>query len=205
MKRLLFVAIMTFAGIVSTVSAQDMRSVFLNAPDAVFPLLSKSYRADLVDFIEAGMKAKVTNKLDGVSVLEELGHDYLKLATTASSSIQLKLLPFRDDTVICAVRTVKAEAADSRILFYDKEWRALDGEMFHYPFISDFFVSPEAAVDNIAACDIYLVSLTLSASDNTLVAEYTMPAYMDIDAVAKVKPLLHKIVYRWNGECFVIE
>lgn len=205
MKRILSVAIMFIAGIVSTVSAQDMRTVFLNAPDAVFPLLSKSYRADMVDFIEAGMQAKVTNRLDGVSVLEELGHDYLRLATTASSSLQLKLLPFGGDTIICAVKSVKAESADSRILFYDREWRALAGEKFCYPSVADFFVSPEAAADNIALCDIYLVSLTLSATDNTLVAEYTMPAYMDVDAAAKVGPLLRKIVYRWNGVRFVTD
>ena len=48
-------------------------------------------------------------------------------------------------------------------------------------------------------------SLALSAGDNTLVAEYTMPAYMNVDDAAKVKPLLRKLVYRWNGERFVID
>ncbi len=203
--RKLFFIIMLLCGAVSQVSGQDMRTLFLEAPENVFPLLSKSYRADLVDYIDAGMAAKVTNRLDGSCVLEELSADYLSLATTASSSMQAKLLPVNGDTVICVVRSVKAEAVDSRIYFYDMEWDVLDGGgMFTSPSIRDFFVSDSAADEWADACDIYLVSLTLSATDNTLVAEYTMPAYMSVDDAGKIRPLLRKLVYRWNGECFVI-
>ena len=77
------------------------------------------------------------------------------------------------------------------------------GELFAYPSISDFFTSATAECMDI--CDIYLVALALSADDNTLVAEYTMPAYMSSDDAKKVKPLLRKLVYRWNGERFVID
>lgn len=204
MRKLLISIMFLFGGALTMVSAQDMRAIFLNAPDDIFPLLSGNDRADLVDYIEAGMTAKVTNRFDGTSVLQELEADYLKLATTASSDVQLKLLPFQGDTVICMVKTVRAEAADSRIRFYDKEWNLLDGElMFRFPSISEFFTS--AANEYVDKCDIYLVSLTLSAVDNTLVAEYTMPDYMSVEDSKKVKPLLRKLVYRWNGSCYVIE
>lgn len=204
MRKLMFFVVLLFGCLVSRVSAQDMRTVFLNAPDVVFPMLSSNDRADLVDFFEAGMTAKVRNRLDGVSVLAGLTYDYLSLATTASSNMQLKLLPFNGDTVICMVKTVKAEAADSRICFYDKQWNRLDGNgMFTMPEISDFFVSPDD--EYMDMCDIYLVSLTLSAADNTLVAEYTMPAYMSVDDAGKIEPLLRKLVYRWNGGRFVID
>ena len=206
MRKLLFFIILLFGGAMTMASAQDMRTIFLNAPDKIFPLLTGNDRADLVDFIEADMKAKVSNRLDGTSELHELGRDYLMLATTASSTMQMKLLPVKDDTIICVVKTVKAEAADSRIFFYDKEWNALDGSaMFVYPSINDFFASAADAAAWSDACDIYLVSLALSAGDNTLVAEYTMPAYMNVDDAAKVKPLLRKLVYRWSGGRFVID
>ena len=204
MRKLLISIMFLFGGALMMVSAQDMRAIFLNAPDGIFPLLSGNDRADLVDYIEAGMTAKVTNRLDGTTVLHELEADYLKLATTASSDVQLKLLPFQGDTVICMIKTVKAEAADSRIRFYDKEWNLLDGErMFRFPSIAEFFTS--AVNELVNKCDIYLVSLTLSATDNTLAAEYTMPAYMSVDDAKKVKPMLRKLVYRWNGSCYVIE
>ena len=206
MKKLLYLIILLFCCSALPVPAQNMRSIFLNAPDDIFPLLSKNCRADLLDYFDAGMTAKVTNKLDGVSMLEDFSADFLKLATTASSTMQLKLLPVQDDTVICVVKTVKAEAADSRIYFYDKAWNLLnDCERFQYPSISTFFISPEAAEECLDKCDIYLVSLSLSAADNTLVAEYTMPSYMSKDDADKVNPLLKKITYRWNGAEFVKE
>ena len=204
MRKLLIFVMFLFGGAMTMVSAQNMRAIFLNAPDEIFPLLSNNDRADLVDYIEAGMTAKVTNRLDGISVLHELRNDYLMLATTASSDVQLKLLPFQGDTVICMVKTIKAEVADSRIRFYDKEWKLLDGDrMFSYPSIAEFFTS--ASNEYVDKCDIYLVSLTLSAVDNTLVAEYTMPVYMSVDDAKKVKPLLRKLVYKWNGVRYVIE
>ena len=204
MRKSFFLTLLLLCGAALQVPAQDMRTLFLEAPESIFPLLSKSYRADMVDYIDADMTAKVTNGLDGTSVLEELCGDYMRLATTASSSMQAKLLPMEGDTVICVIRSVKAEVADSRICFYDKEWNLVDGgEMFAPPTIRDFFVSD--ANEWADACDIYLVSLTLSAADNTLVAEYTMPAYMNVDDVGKVKPLLRKLTYRWDGERFVME
>ena len=206
MKKLLFLIFFMLPGAVSLVSAQDLRSVFRDAPDEIFPLLTKNLRADLVDFADAGMTAKVTNNLDGVSVLEKLEDNYLLLATTASSTMQLKLLPMQNGAVICVVKTVKAEAADSRIRFYDLEWNRLDEhDMFVAPAIRDFFI-PDADVEEVAdMCDIYLVTLTLDTLENTLVAEYTMPAYMSTDDAVKVNPLLRKLVYKWNGERFINE
>ena len=204
MKKLFL--ILSFVCAALCVSAQNMRAVFLDAPEWVFPLLTKNCRADLVDFIEAGMKAQVNNKLDGVSVLEELDDDYLNLSTTASSSVQLKLLPVNGDSIICVVRTVKAEAADSRIYFYDRSWNLLNADgKFQTPSIRDFFISPSDADELVDICDIYLVAFALSADNETLVAEYTMPAYMNIDDAKKVALLLRKLTYRWNGERFVIE
>ena len=204
MRKLMFFVMLLLCSVVARVQAQDMRTLFLNAPDGIFPLLSSNDRADMVDFIEARMTAKVTNRLDGVSVLRELTADYMSLATTASSTMDIKLLPVQGDTVICVVKTVKAEAADSRVCFYDKQWNLLDVDtFFSLPAISEFFVSPTD--EYMDMCDIYLVSLTLSAADCSLVAEYTMPAYMSVDDAGKVRPLLRKLVYRWNGKRFVID
>ena len=201
MRKSLLIILLLCAAVLQ-MRAQEMRTIFLEAPDSIFPLISKSYRADMVDYIDAGMTAKVNNSLDGTSVLEGLAPDFMRLAVTASSTMQLKLLPLENDTVICVVKSVVAEAVDSRIYFYDKEWNLLDGAgLFCFPSIGDFFVS--SADEYVDMCDIYLVSLTLSAADNTLVAEYTMPAYMSVADAQRVKPLLRKLVYCWNGERFV--
>lgn len=205
MKKLLLTIIL-FLGVNLYSPAQDMRMLFVEAPDSVFPLIPKNLRTDCIDFVDAGMKYAVTNRLDGKSTLVELTDDYLSLETTAVSTVEMKKLPAGDSFVICVVNTVSAEASDSRVAFFDSSWRRLKGgELFEAPSIRDFFTSQSAADELADICDIYLVSLKLSADENVLVAEYTMPSYMTADDAGKVLPHLRKIRYVWDGVRFVME
>ena len=202
MRRVVLFMVLLAAVSLQAQQVRDMRGVFSSAPQSLFPLLTANCRADMLDYIDAGMAAKVINKLDGVSVLERIDDDYLLLASTASSTIQMKLLPCSGGEIVCVVNTVKAEAADSRISFYDSKWNLLDcSAYFDFPSISDFLMSQDGRVLDV--CDIALVSLTLNADDCTLTAEYTMPEYMNSNDVEKVRASLRKIVYSWNGNRFV--
>ena len=202
MKKILLI-LSLLCGLQFSVSAQDMRAVFMSAPDAVLPLLPAGLRADCIDFADAGMLYPVTNILGGKSTLKVLDDNYLLLQSSGVSTVAMKLLPLGESFVVCVVNTVSAEASDSRIAFYDADWKPLDTALFFKePLIKDFFVDNSDILD---LCDIYLVSLHLNAADNTLVAEYTMPDYMNDDDAEKVRPLLKKIIYRWNGVRFVKE
>lgn len=208
MKKLiniLFVAILLFA---AKAEAQNMRTIFLEMPDSILPLLTSTNRADCTDFIEAGMKARVTNRFDGHSELLELTTDYLKMKTTSHSEMQMKLLPRSGgDTIICMINTVRAEAADSRIRFYDKEWKELKPttKFFTAPAIKEFFTVNERSDKRLLMADIYLVELILSPDATTLQAKYTMPAYMSGADSAFVAGGMHDIKYHWNGKKFIIK
>lgn len=187
-------------------AAQNMRSLFLNAPEEVFPLLTGNNRADCVDYIEAGMKAFAVNRLGGTSYLRELAADYFYLDTSGSSWVEAMLLPFGSDSIICMVKGVKAEAADSRLLFYDREWNPLSvAQYLQEPEVTEFFISPDSAGLYAEKCDIYLVKYSLSPKDASLKAEYTMPSYMNVDEAAALQPLLRPVSYKWNGRRFVKE
>lgn len=206
MRKILFILMVLLCGAMCNVAAQDMRMLFLNAPDEVFPLLTKNNRADCVDYVDAGMKAIVTNRLGGVSSLEALTGDYLYVQSSSSSWIEARLLPFNKDSIICVVKGVSAEAADSRLLFYDRMWNRLDDEaMFEQPAIVDFFVQEDSAACYAEKCDIYLVKYSLSKDECMLKAEYTMPSYMSDDDARTISKLLRPIVYRWNGKRFIKE
>lgn len=199
-------ALSLFLGVLSTSVAQNMSSLFVEAPDSVFPLLDKSLRADCIDFLDAGMKYAITNKLDGKSTLLELTADYMLLESTPVSTVQLKKLPMDEDFVICVVNTSVAESADSRVAFFSSSWERLPANrFFSAPSIRDFFSSQSAADELADICDIYLVSLKLDAANTLMVAEYTMPSYMNEEDAEKVTPHLRKISYRWNGAGFVKE
>ena len=206
MKKSIYIFLLFVCATVQGVVAQDMRSLFLSAGDEIFPLLTKNNRADCVDYIDAGMEARVTNRLDGTSVLKRLTGDYMYMETSASSWVEARLLPFGGDTLICMVKGVKAEAADSRLHFYDRSWNALCGDsLIMEPAIDDFFLSADSAARYSAMCDIYLVRYSLAADGGILTAGYTMLDYMNEEDAATVAPLLRVLTYRWNGKRFVRE
>ena len=203
MRKLLLI-LSLLCCMLTSASAQDVRALFMDAPDEVLPLLPRNARADCIDLVDAGMVYPVSNLLGGKSALVRLTDDYLLLQSTGVSAVEMKLLPYGDSFIICVVNSVSAEAKSSRVDFYYHNWKKLDTlSFFTAPSINDFLVGADEKVLDI--CDMYLVSLALAEDENTLVAEYTMPDYMNSGDAEKVRPLLRRIVYRWNGTAFVIE
>ena len=107
MRKLLFILTIVVCGLLQEAAAQEMRSLFLNAPDEVFPLLTRNNRADCIDYIDAGMEAHVTNRLGGTTSLTRLAGDYLYMQTSSSSWIEARLLPFEGDMLICLVKGIE--------------------------------------------------------------------------------------------------
>lgn len=204
MKKLFIITVLFLCVAVGETAAQGMREIFINAPDSVFPLLTRINREDCVDFVDAGMRARVTNRLGGKSELLKITPVFMELKSSDYSTMQLRLLPFKGDTIIAVARTVCAEACDSRISFYKKSWEPASVS-FTRPAVSDFFLSPDSAALYMPKCDIYLVKLTLSPADEALVAEYTMPEYMNEEDRAVVAPCLQPLRYRWQGGAYVRE
>lgn len=203
MKKILIIPLLLLS--CAFVRAQDMRSLFMSAPESVLPLLTENSRADCIDYIDAGMEAVVTNSLDGKTVVKALTDDYADIGMTGSSSLQMKLLPLQDGgRIICVVKSVKAEAENSHVAFYDLDWKPVVGKkLLEMPAIADFFVSTDSAAKYIDKCDMYLVKCSLSDGDLTLTAEYTMPSYMNIEDVMLVTPQLRKVIFLWDGRRFV--
>ena len=186
-------------------NAQEMRGIFLEMPDSIVPLLTQNNRADCVDFLDAKMRARVTNKFDGHSELMQLTADYLKMQLTGHTFLQMKLLPRSSgDTIICMINTVCAEARDSRIRFYTKEWQEIKPAtaMFKKPMIKDFFTVGESLDKILQIADIYLVEYSFSPTETTMQANYTMPAYMSRADSAFVTKNMHLIEDQWTGKTF---
>lgn len=100
MKKSTLTLLLFILGISSSfsVGAQEAKTVFVNIPDSLCPLLSSVNRADCIDFIESKMKAQVTNRFGGKSEMTELSPDYVSLQMSDASNWQMKLLPLNDTT-----------------------------------------------------------------------------------------------------------
>lgn len=163
-----------------TLSAQHtlMRDVFAAMPDTIAPLITKNNRLDCIDFIENNMEAKVRNVLDQYVTLEALTADYARFRTSASSLMEMKLLPVSDSTsVLCLVQTAQTgepdtprRLEDSNIRFFHPDWTPLDSAaaFFTLPPLSDFL----AAAQSPAAAS----SVSATTSSSSEISEETFAA-----------------------------
>ena len=78
----------------SVCSAQELalRDVFRQMPDSLMPALTQNNRLDFLDFLDAGMKAEVKNRLGGTSVMTALTSDSLSLQVSQALRIDMLLL-----------------------------------------------------------------------------------------------------------------
>lgn len=205
MKKKFFILALLLHGFLFSVSAQNMREIFIGMPDSIIPLMSRTNREDCADFIDAGMKACVTNRLDGKSEMLQLTSDYLKIKMSECSFLQMKLLPMTSgDTVVCVINTLCAEACDSRIRFFTKDWADVSGisSFFKKPMIEDFFSDKDSLERKMQISDMYLVEFVLSPLNDELLAKYTMPAYMTKEDSIFIAKSLCDIKYIWNGKTY---
>lgn len=203
MKRVSIAFIVFMVLVCGRVEAQDLRTLFVEMPDTLLPLLTANDRRDMIDFRDAGMTTPVSNRLDGKSRITALTDDYLSLELSRSSSMQIKMINcVGGDTLLCVVNTVAAEACDSRIHFYNTRWERVDGPYFTMPSIADFFHPSDSVAKALDICDIYLVKLSLSPDSDSLKADYTMPQYMSQSDSARVASQLRTLRYHWTGRRF---
>ena len=123
-----------FLCITSVCSAQEqtLRDVFRQMPDSLLPTLTQNNRLDFLDFIDAGMKAEVKNRLGGTSVMTVLTSDSLSLQVSASLRVDMLLLPLAEplDSVNQIVVVGETYLADSvygetTVRYFTIDWKPL--------------------------------------------------------------------------------
>lgn len=198
---------------VTSAMAQQMRSVFVNLPDSIEPLLTKVNREDCVDFLDSNMKAQVKNRFDRAAELKILTKDYLQMQLTDVSTLELKLLPLKDSVmVIGLIKTVCSSACDSRIRFFDTSWNELEtSEFFRLPSEDSFYAQVDSVGDEYAQLrsetDLYLTKMAFSSNNSTLTITYTTPDYLNKDNREKLVPYLktQSVVMDWEEGRFVVK
>jgi len=206
MKKIILLVI---AFISVTLYAQDIKTVYVNMPDSLSPLLTKVNREDFADFLESNMRAQVKNKFEGNSEMKTLTQDYLFVQTTPYSSLQMKLLPVGEtEKIVCVVNTVDGPASDSSVSFYSTDWHELlVSDYLKVPDVEDFFIVSDT-IDREQQewarkkADMNLMKIELSPENTNLHFTYTTIDYMDKESAEELKPLLKSepLVYEWTEE-----
>ena len=113
--------------------AGDIRDAFKEMPDSLLPSLSENNRLDMIDFIDSGMKAEVSNLLNGKSEMTELTDSSLTLRVSEALKVRMLLLPTAQPVdscsqVICLLQTYGTDSLslDTRVDFYSLHWQRLE-------------------------------------------------------------------------------
>lgn len=112
-----------------------MAEVFKAMPDSLMPYLSKNSRLDMIDFMEAGMRAEVTNLLEGDSEMTLLTSDSLSLRMNDVLTIDMQLVGVSEpvDNSLQVVRIVRTYTLNERqavgiVDTYSTAWRLLSSQ-----------------------------------------------------------------------------
>lgn len=145
-----------------------IRDIYAEAPDSIFPLLTRNNRLDQIDFHQAGMKAEVKNRFDDHSELLFLGDKYLKLRCSERCLVEMRLL---DDSTLCMVETFFAPAADSRIRLFRPLWHEVRPCPIGVPSVDDFLPEDTDEDVRLALRALPLIKATLSPDDDAITFE----------------------------------
>lgn len=211
LKRFMMLGCILLASV--TMKAQQLCNLWQEMPDSIIPLLNKSMRIELSEYMRGDINADngvgefkgLLNSLNDSTFIYDCSHDFLWLRLTASSQLEMKILPRERDSVICVVHTYLAPAAESTIAFYDFHWNKLQNLL---PEIKedDLICKPDSMeedmfIDAKALLEPKMIRLSLSKSEYSVAASYSIPLMSDDD-----KRLLNTILlqkkFKWNGAMF---
>lgn len=206
MKRLLVIIAMSMALLPLDGAARTIADFFASEPGNVFPLLTRTNRLDLVDYYNSGQTVAVPNNLGGTSQLEALDSAYLKVQTSESKVVEMRMLTTGTrDTVIVVIETVLTPVPDSKLTLWNSKWQMLRTDRhFKMPGIDDFIVKKmprELRADLQDAMIFPLIQLTFKG-DRRLQVEAThgLEQFLAPSEFKRFAPYLKpSITYRMSG------
>ena len=173
MRRFLTILALSLALLPSTGVARTITDMLALEPGRIFPLLTKTHRLDMVDYYNSGQVVDIQNNLVGESRLLELDSSYLKMQTSPSRVVEMRMRTVGKDTVITVIETVLTPVPDSRLTQWNVHWqRYTSDKLFKMPGIDDFIVkkmSPEKRADLEAVTIFPLVQLTFKGENHDII------------------------------------
>lgn len=102
--KFVVIFLLSHFSILVSLHGQTMREAFTAMPDSLMPTLTKNNRLDLMDFMDARMKAAVTNKLDGETLMTYFSSDSLCVKLSDALTVEMQLQRADTTAVVCFKR-----------------------------------------------------------------------------------------------------
>lgn len=194
LKRMILSAMLPLLFLSSaTAQTVTMADVFKQMPDSLMPYITHNDRLDMIDYLDAGMKAEVTNKFNGKSVLDTISTDYLHLTLSDALVVEMGVLPVEELTVdsctqvVCVVSTYAQ--MESTLTFYTAKWQ----EWQPQPDVSIYEMLPSDESDRY-------VTATLGDSPEEMILTLSKP--MLCEENIQKKQYKYRKNIKWTGKTF---
>ncbi len=196
-------------GVSVAAQSQNASSMLIMMPDDLIPQLTVNNRKDMIDFAKLNRQDNVRNRFGGNSRITSLSDNFLEISLSEQSTMQLKILPYKDTIIIGIINTVAAPAYDSRINFYTTNWEDMElSSIWNVPDIDDFAHTEQRKSKNykeaISLLDTWLMKFSFEKDRNEIVAEHSIKDYLPEEIFSQVKPYLSDtpVRYKWTGKKF---
>ncbi|MDE6329471.1 MAG: DUF3256 family protein [Muribaculaceae bacterium] len=204
-------------------SVNAVALAFTLIPDTDLDLLSSDTRWEMELYMMADSIVKKQNVYTGLSWIEEMDSDYMKVHLTDVSSLQLKELPcksLRDDRLIMTIYTIAGEGdtADSTIKFYalrsDNDSVGLaplkTAKYFRLPDPKDFYSIPKGSgitlKEALDEMPFHTVAYSVGPGSDTLTGRLTVDNYLTVEQRRRLEPYLRpELHWKWTGKDFRLE
>lgn len=191
-----------------TISAER---AFLEMPMKNLDILTQSMRMDMVDYYHVDSIYQVRNAMEGLSRIDTVSPDYLKVEITPVSTMEFKVTPAGSRDIVMCIYTIgdDVQAHDSELTFFDSSMKELSAAKYiRMPRLSDFFVCPDKAAREKVAELVPFPTIEFEASpdSDTLTARLTVGQFMTREDYDSIKDWQRpELTYRWNGRKYVLQ
>jgi hypothetical protein len=205
MRRFFGILALTMALIPVSGTARTIDDLFASEPGNIFTLLTRTNRLDMVDYYNSGQQVDINNNLMGASRLLELDSTYLKVQTSKSRVVEMRMRTVGKDTVITVIETALTPVPDSRLTQWNVHWqRYTSDRLFSMPEIDDFMVRKmpqELRLDLQDAMIFPLIQLTFKGKDHDLIeATHGLEQFLAPSEYKRFADYLKpSLSYRFNG------
>ena len=169
-----------------SLSIDVIKAFFAQMPDSVVPHMTKNNRLDMMDFMDAKMKAEVTNKLGGKSEMTDMSASYMRITISKSCDMQIRSLHSAAGDTLMAV-AITIGATDSELFVYDLQWNRIGDDMM-----------PELLGPNMTQQG-YMGCISLNAHDTTAMVTLSNPFILP-DEKGDAPSMPQPFMVRWDAQ-----
>lgn len=179
---------------------------FSRAPIEVVSGLPEYSRLDMIDYFNHGSSVKTENRLGQKVAIRSIEPQKLVYQDDDSISTTIALLPAqKSDTIIMVIRTLPMPAPDSKIYYYDKNWRQIGGKAFPNQSIKDWLTTSDRDVRSSVETELPFMISTADYNPETMTLTFmnsTDSYFADGQKPEVLNNLKSELKYKWNGRKF---